>query len=548
MIVTILNWAYIFIICFSCGLLVRKTLEKTLGCDITSVDAVTVCGIVFAGIYAQVWSIFGGLGPAAYLVLFVSGLISIALNREKIREYCLLAVSDRGLVVRAVIFIVIFAALSSDVPGDYDTYLYHAQSIAWIEKFGLVKGLANLHNRFGYNSAFMCLQALFSFGFTGKSLHQLNGFICLFMTLFITEKGLLKKLKDPGAENILALSAVFYMIFMAGSISSPGSDMMTMQMLMYVLIKWTDLCHRGVRNGALFGCLAMMTLFISTLKLSAAPFFLLAVYPVFLLIREKRAKDIIKYFFSGLLIFLPFLIRNVLVSGYLLYPMESIDIFNVDWKVPEHVSRLDRAEISAFGKAIQGMEGDISLTGWVQIWFRNLESVPRLVFCIAVFCGLLYVLIILRCVTGREACEKRELFTAFVSGLSLVYWFLGSPNMRYGIALILIFSALVFGTYTRIEGRRAYMLFLAACMIFMILSYSDEYTRKNINLIYPEDYASFECREVVLEKEGAQVIVYTPVEGDQAGVDVFPATPEINPDYTELRGSSIRDGFRAVKK
>ena len=526
----------------------RKALEKLFGCDIAPADGVMTAGLIFAGVYAQIWSIFGGVGPAAYLVLFILCLIFDVFNRERIREYCLLALSDKGLIIRTVIFTVIFAALSSDVPGDYDTYLYHAQSIAWIEKYGLVKGLANLHNRFGYNSAFMCLQALFSFGFTGRSLHQLNGFICLLMTLFITENGLLKKHRDLTAQNILALSALFYMVFMAGSISSPGSDMMTMLILMYVLIRWSDLIQRGVRNGALYGCLAMTTLFAATLKLSAAPFFLLAVYPVCLLIREKRGTDIIRFIISGLLIFLPFVIRNVLISGYLLYPMESIDLFNVDWKVPEHVSRLDRAEISAFGKAIQGMEGKIPLTGWIQVWFRNLESVPRLVFCISVFCGLYFALVIFRYVTKREIYEKKELFTAFVSGLSFIYWFLSSPNMRYGIALVLLFSALILGAYAGNEGKKAYMIFLTACMLMMLFSYTGDHMKKNINLVYPEDYSSFECREVVLERDGNRVVVYTPVEGDRAGADVFPATPEINPEYTELRGNSIKDGFRAVKK
>lgn len=64
-------------------------------------------------------------------------------------------------------------------PQHYDTSLYHVQAIRWIEEYGVVPGLGNLHNRFVYNSAFMPLQALFSLEWIcGQSLHTVNGYIC----------------------------------------------------------------------------------------------------------------------------------------------------------------------------------------------------------------------------------------------------------------------------------------------------------------------------------------------------------------------------------
>ena len=41
-----------------------------------------------------------------------------------------------------------------------DTGLYHAQAIRWIEEYGVVCGLGNLHSRFAYNSAAFALCAL----------------------------------------------------------------------------------------------------------------------------------------------------------------------------------------------------------------------------------------------------------------------------------------------------------------------------------------------------------------------------------------------------
>lgn len=81
-------------------------------------------------------------------------------------------------------------------PTFVDTYLYHAQAIRWIEEYGVVSGLGNLHNRFAYNSAFMPLQAFFTFSWIyNPSLYSLNGFLCAFFLIYavITNRIFIKK-------------------------------------------------------------------------------------------------------------------------------------------------------------------------------------------------------------------------------------------------------------------------------------------------------------------------------------------------------------------
>ncbi len=547
LIVTLLSWSYIFIVCFSCGLLVSAVLGKVFSCRIEDPDAVCCAGICFATVAAEAWSIFGSVGLILNLVLVILSAASAFLYREKIREYLFMVKGNKGFIIRTAVIAIVIAAFASDIPSDYDTYLYHAQSIAWIERFGLVKGLANLHNRFGYNSAFMCLQALFSFGFAGRSLHQMNGFLCFFMSVFVCEKGLSRKGKEFSVPDLINLSAVFYIVFMLKSISSSGSDMMTMLLLLYLFEKWTELSEKGIRNSAMYGYLAILAFFLGTVKLSAAPVSLLAIYPIYLLIKEKRTGDLIRFIVFGAVIFLPFLARNVLISGYLLYPMESIDIFNVDWKVPLGVVRTDRLDITAFGRTTNGIDGPLSLTGWIQIWFRNLEFIPRLLFCVSIAAMIRFVIVLINYILKRQMYEKRGLFISLVMAVTFLYWFLGAPSMRFGIVISLLFTVLIFGLYSGREGKRAITVFLCVCTLWLFFSYTGEYSGRSINLVYPEDYSSFECSEVVLENNGTKVTIYKPVEGDRAGMDVFPATPEINPDYTELRGTDIKDGFRAIK-
>lgn len=98
------------------------------------------------------------------------------------------------MFARIVIIIVVaipVLILAGQPASHYDTDLYHAQSIRWIEEYGIAPGLGNLHHRLAYNSAFFSLQALFSWRFIlGRSLHCVNGFLFLFLfpMLFVQQK------------------------------------------------------------------------------------------------------------------------------------------------------------------------------------------------------------------------------------------------------------------------------------------------------------------------------------------------------------------------
>ena len=83
-----------------------------------------------------------------------------------------------------MILFFVFAYGASTGIIHYDTGLYHAQSIRWIEEYGVVPGLGNLHTRLAYNSASFCLSALYSFAFLGgQSYHCVAGFLAFLLAV-----------------------------------------------------------------------------------------------------------------------------------------------------------------------------------------------------------------------------------------------------------------------------------------------------------------------------------------------------------------------------
>ncbi len=70
-----------------------------------------------------------------------------------------------------------------------DTSSYHIQMVKWIQEFGSVPGIANLHLRFGFNSSWFTSIALFSYPVSGLNIYSsLNGLLSIWTGYFLLEK------------------------------------------------------------------------------------------------------------------------------------------------------------------------------------------------------------------------------------------------------------------------------------------------------------------------------------------------------------------------
>lgn len=78
---------------------------------------------------------------------------------------------------------------------------------------------------------------------------------------------------------------------------------------------------------------------------------ILALYPAVCLIRSKEWKKIGIYLLCGCVVLAPWLVRNVLISGWLIYPFAAIDLFSVDWKFLLLIFRMIRIR-SKFGDVV----------------------------------------------------------------------------------------------------------------------------------------------------------------------------------------------------
>ena len=118
-------------------------------------ESYIVTGIVILTVYAQIVSLYTRVGLGANIgIILVCLLIAVYYRQELLSDvFSMLHI----LRARGDFFVYLFVFLlmaygASHGIMHYDSDLYHAQAICWIEEYGIVKGLGNLHSRFAYNS------------------------------------------------------------------------------------------------------------------------------------------------------------------------------------------------------------------------------------------------------------------------------------------------------------------------------------------------------------------------------------------------------------
>lgn len=543
MILSLLNFAWIFLSTFIMGFGIIRLFEKCVGKNLMRLDFVLISGIVGATVYAEFFSIFHSVSILATMVFICLEIAIVCVCRKSLVDFMKNTYVEKNFWPNVVVIILLVFAgvvVAAQGPYNYDTGLYHAQAIQWIEKYGCVKGLGNLHNRFAYNSSFMCLQALYSWHFiVNQSLHSMNTYLAIVMMGYVMFSFRFFKEKKEIIPDCLNIAILVYCGYSLSSLPSPNTDFWPMILMLYVLSRW--LRCTMVEEEVL---LCVFAVYGTTVKLSVGFLVLMAVAPLVVLIKQKNWRTIGSGISAGVLIAAPFLIRNVIISGYLLYPYPMLDLFDVDWKMPAYTVNFDRLEIMAWGRALD----DVYLHGegfreWGPVWFRDLNVAQERLIVVNI---VLILLLFLYCVIKRKSCQ-RWLTLFFISVIGLLAWFFSAPLIRYGRALLYTVPAIAFGVFIQNRGRIGRILGYAAviwcCILAMKAGGSYIKSLDDANIKRPEDYKVYSCSAYSFEN----TIVYCPDEGDQSGYISFPAVaylPRLNVIEFRDAQKGLRGGFR----
>lgn len=582
MLSVLLDWLIIAITSYTVGYGFLRLMSICIGREVSAGKNANVLrlltGFMLTNVYAEIWSIFSPVNMwAVYILVFIT-LVIAYMCKQDMAETVNISKTPKPAVIASVAVILLMAYGSSRGYMHYDTTLYHASAIRWIEEYGVVPGLANLQSRYGYNSAEFAHNALYSFKwYTGRSLHCTTGFLAMVSAHLLYDKELFTGRRTIQSVDFVRIGLLYYLGVLFAQMVSPASDYVANLLIFDILILMLGRVKDRTLPADHYVLISLLAIYGITVKVSLAPMVLICLIPFVYYIIKKDVRSILFCIVSGLVIAMPYFIRGYILSGWILYPSTLIKLGNPDWQVPIGEAQYDAKEISMWGRGITDANkwNEVTLTNWIPSWFAALDTVEKALITAVITSVVVLVAIEIRLglSKNRRGLQRYnillELPIAWIMLLGVVTWFVGAPLVRYGLGFVLSFPLLVIGilyelifSEVRIAGinkdrtgsdrsspgerkeivGRALFLIIAGVMVLMkvkglVVDIAGSLDRDC--LIWQQDYEDPEA--FTYEVNG--VTIYVAKNGGGMGYNKFPSSIEVK-DNIELRGSELKDGFR----
>ncbi|WP_029904473.1 hypothetical protein [Prevotella sp. 10(H)] len=465
MLVNLLSWIVIFFVLFSFGdillSLYNKVRRQKEEYNLLDRLLIGLCSLI---IPLSVWSLWLPSNQiflcviliisAVYWIIWRKRASSIFENIKGLMNG--LSQAQKVVLLSFILFTLYFFSWQQEV---YDSLFYHYQNIRWNEEYAVVPGVANLDDRFGFNSNYFLLSAVFTFRFLlHEAVYPLQPLIVTAIGCWILYQVFVSKYEVKRVVILITYLLLFWVsITFLGNTST---DILPNFILFYIVAR-IILYPQLLKDNYLLGF--MLPVFLLTCKLSFFPVGLISLYLLYMLIKQKKYKVIVFLCLISLLILVPWLVRNVIISGYIIYPLYQLDLFSFDWKVPKEVAIREKDYIFEIG----------------YYFFRTAVRYPhesvRDPLVINILTSIIYLLSLLSLVVmtylsfrKRRSTEVyiKLLFAVFL--LTIVVWMFGGPDIRFvaGVLCALIMTAGVL--FVRNSGRQLSAYGKTTVAIFLI--------------------------------------------------------------------------------
>ena len=450
----------------------------------------------------------------------------------------------------------------------YDTDLYHFSSVRWMKEFAAVPGLANLHCRLGFNSAFLLFSALVDNGIWSlKSAWITSGFLHVVVTGQFVHAVVGRRQGNPRRAVLFALFSLAYLI---RAVVSYGADLsydrpalIVQMVLLFELLRFP--LDRRPPSGGRVAVILVLSVLGFAIKPTGLVFMVLGVlFAGYVLLRDFSFRQFAMVTLIPALILGGYLARNAILSGWLLYPA-PFGRLNLSWAMPSSpaqgremppdlqcVTGLYRT-IKAFAR-VPGPGHLNAVDKGVQYWLPQWWDSNKATSEMTLFWAgtLLMVLYLIALCLKRGSPVLRELYYAAYPLLGLSFWFASAPDMRYGDAYFWMLPALALsgilslGTFT----PRTAISAAALCFVFLCaLAHLDFAIRHRVWLWRTPVARGLPTREVTLKNgQDPPLVVFVPQvpeESDQCGDAPLPCTPHPRDTLMMRTPGSLGDGFYA---
>ena len=414
-----------------------------------------------------------------------------------------------------------------------DSGLYYIQFMKWINSYPVVPGLANLHDRFGFNSTWHLLNAAFNMKTVGlAATNDLNGLLFILVGVGCFDSAARTASKKNIYDGVWAVFPILMFLLLRFLTSTAPDLPATLIPLAYFTYLVAE------KDKSSLPTLVMLVAFASTIKVLSALHIIVLLPVLYWTVKAKNFKSIGVAILLGAFIVTPWLGRNVMQSGYLIFPMESIDLVKVDWKVPNEIAANARKMIDTHARS---GSYDLSKYGaprpeWFNFWLSvQSKSVLGLIGFVALS-SLLLLLGAIMNLMGKNRIEMAlvQLSLAVTVLASFVFWWNSGPNPRFIYGVVFFFFAYAL-TKAFTKVRSGVLLKIIPLVALVPLIIITRTILKETGPKIPTDFSSFEVEATT---------VYYPTKTDKCWEQQLPCTTKERTDL-KMRGDGLKDGFNS---
>lgn len=518
-------------------------------------------GLSLVGTLLNFWSLFFPTNHFSLLFLLLTSIFLFYKESDLYKHYFFeiknKLTNNKGLLLLILFGLIIILLFSVVSPKLYDTYLYHINAIQWNEKYKVVPGLANLHDRFGFNSSVFILSSGFSFVF----IYEQYLFIINSLSYFIFFVWILKSVVE--LKNINSLFLLLFLYYFTNhyylDISSPGTDLLPNIFISYLLINALLFEEYLKEKWLLF---LVLPLFCITLKLSTLPIIILSLLVVFVKNKNTLFFNSKRFLFFALLFTLPWLIRNVITTGYVLFPVTIIDIFNFDWKVPVENVNILQDWIYSWARIPFKDSKEVLNMGfleWFRVWWDKLLMINKRLFILAIISPFIYLFY-----SFFKKDVRKKLIPISIALIIMILWLLTAPDIRFSFSVILFLALspmllipVVVLKFFKMKFLPYILSFYTLFLIYQkaITLFKEDYDIKNFSEYHylPTDVSiikekrNIKYNSKVFNSEKNIINIFEPNPTHSQCFDKFPCSWYIDSNI-RLRGEDLGDGFLYIKK
>ncbi|MBI1344041.1 MAG: hypothetical protein GC171_14025 [Terrimonas sp.] len=516
-------------------------------------------GLIFFTAVAQIIALFLPVNLTTGVIIFLLIILIACLKKNFINNLInYIQSQSRSLPLSALLLIIaswmimIMMAAGPILMDDTDSY--HIQMIKWIQEYGSVPGIVNLHSRFGFNSSWFSSVALLGYSSSTFNLYTtLNSFLSFLFCYY-----LVSRIFDPtlsfntrsGFILVFVASIVLWPLTRGNSATSNYDFITTVTIFILFAETWLAPKNSLLLTGEWF----IWPAYLFTVRIINAPLLLISMIAFMMLVKRKEISKILICAGAMTGLILPFLIRNIIVSGFPFYPVTALGFIHVDWQ--PNASSIDELLFyikyyNRVGTAYLDLAQTESLGnwGWIPTWFRYLfiyDKIILLAGMAGLVSGFMYGLR-----SRQKLSPARMIF--FVLWIQLVVWFLIAPDPRFvygpllcGVLLLpVIWPEKIFRCFSIRSISIGSSAFGLAIIFFLALKASKDNAYRNwirpLSLPVPTVNS--------IQIDGIPMNIPEKMNDNwntRCYGTALPCIYALNPKL-EPRGKKIKDGFRVKK-